>query len=111
MCDAANDEAVQTLRQRKHRPHKPLAVMFPLAGEDGLDGVREHLEVDEVTAAALTDPARPIVLARSRSDVSRDPIPKQGHRGFRRSTAVLSPHLAPGLKELGAFLPYSPLAP
>jgi hydrogenase maturation protein HypF len=91
LCDAANDEAVQRLRDRKRRPHKPLAVMFPLLGDDGLDAVREHLQLDEVTTAAITDPARPIVLLR------------------KRESFGLSASLAPGLSELGAFLPYSPL--
>ncbi len=91
ICDAACDEAVLRLRKRKHRPHKPLAVMFPFAGRDGLDAVREHLLPDPVTAAAITDPARPIVLMRKRDDCK------------------LSAHLAPALRELGAFLPYSPL--
>jgi hydrogenase maturation protein HypF len=91
VCDAANDGAVRRLRERKRRPHKPLAVMFPLRGADGLDAVREHLRVDAVCAAALLDPARPIVLTPMVSP-------------FR-----LSPRLAPGLAELGAFLPYSPL--
>ena len=91
ICDATNDAAVQRLRERKHRPDKPLAVMFPISGEDGLDAVRECLELDEVTAQAITDPARPIVLARKRDDFA------------------LSKLLAPGLQELGVFLPYSPL--
>jgi hydrogenase maturation protein HypF len=91
VCDAASDAAVQRLRARKQRPHKPLAVMFPLRGADGLDAVREQLDLDELAAAALSDPARPIVLARK-------------GRGFD-----LSPAVAPGLAELGAFLPYSPL--
>lgn len=29
MCDATNDEVLHTLRERKHRPTKPLAVMVP----------------------------------------------------------------------------------
>jgi hydrogenase maturation protein HypF len=91
VCDAADDDAVQRLRKRKHRPHKPLAAMFPLTGPDGLDAVREHLEPDACAAAALLDPARPIVL-----------VPKGPSFG-------LSLALAPGLRELGAFLPYSPL--
>jgi hydrogenase maturation protein HypF len=110
VCDAANDEAVRTLRQRKRRPHKPLAVMFPLAGEDGLDAVRAELDLDDVTARALLDPARPIVLAPCRSGFSRDDL--QDGRPFAAEAAptnALSPHLAPGLHELGAFLPYSPL--
>jgi hydrogenase maturation protein HypF len=91
MCDAANDRAVRTLRERKQRPHKPLAVMFPLHGDDGLDSVRESLEVDEVDARAITDPSRPIVLVR------------------KKASCKLSSLLAPGLNELGVFLPYSPL--
>jgi len=91
VCDAANDAAVARLRERKRRPHKPLAVMFPPQGADGLDSLRAELDLDDVTSAALLDPARPIVLAHKRTDFS------------------LSRHLAPGLSELGAFLPYSPL--
>jgi hydrogenase maturation protein HypF len=91
VCDAANDAAVQRLRKRKQRPHKPLAVMFPLRGTDGLDAVRAAVQLDELTARAILDPARPIVLARGREQTG------------------LSPLLAPGLRELGVFLPYSPL--
>jgi hydrogenase maturation protein HypF len=91
VCDAANDEAVATLRERKHRPDKPLAVMFPIRGEDGLDAVRDCLQLDDITADAIRDPARPIVLAR------------------KKANYFLSELLAPGLGELGVFLPYSPL--
>ena len=91
LCDATSDEAVQRLRVRKCRPHKPLAVMFPPAGDDGLDAVRAELAPDETEAAAIVDPARPIVLVR------------------RRDGGRLAPSVAPGLAEVGAFLPYSPL--
>ena len=91
MCDPANDAAVRRLRDRKHRPHKPLAVMFPQAGHDGLAIVREQVHLTQPEADACADPARPIVLARKRAD------------------SCLSAALAPGLVELGVFLPYSPL--
>jgi len=91
ICDAANDEAVQRLRRRKRRPHKPLAVMFPVRGSEDLDAILEHLDLCITAAQAIRDPARPIVLARRRDDCR------------------LSSALAPGLRELGAFLPYSPL--
>jgi hydrogenase maturation protein HypF len=91
ICNASNDAAVVRLRERKRRPHKPLAVMFPQAGADGLDVVRQSVGLSEAEARAVTDPARPIVLARKREDCG------------------LSEGVAPGLAELGVFLPYSPL--
>jgi hydrogenase maturation protein HypF len=91
VCDAADDVAVRRLRTRKQRPDKPLAIMVPQRGEDGLAAVGEHVLLSAAEAAACADPARPIVLAKRRADCR------------------LSPALAPGLAELGVFLPYSPL--
>lgn len=93
LCDAASDAAVARLRARKHRPDKPLAVMFP-AGEPGSDpttAAQAHLALDAAMQAALRSPARPIVLAP------------------RRPESFLSARIAPGLGEIGAMLPYSPL--
>jgi len=91
ICDAMNDAAVANLRQRKQRPDKPLAVMFPLSGDDGLDALRHHARLEECEARLIRSPARPIVL-------------------LRKSTAYsLAKNIAPGLGEIGAFLPYSPL--
>ena len=91
MCDARDDAAVTALRQRKQRPAKPLAVMFPLAGDDGLDVVRQHAKPTEAEAALLGSAGRPIVLT------------------AKRRNNGLAAAIAPGLSELGAFLPYSPL--
>jgi len=91
VCDATDDRAVRRLRERKLRPDKPLAVMFPMRDEDVMAVVREELEPDAVAESALLDPSRPIVLLR------------------KRAASSLSPALAPGLGELGVFLPYSPL--
>jgi hydrogenase maturation protein HypF len=91
VCDARNDDAVKGLRARKSRPHKPLAVMFPMRGADGLDAVREETQLNDVAAATLVDPVRPIVL-----------VP-------RRNDGRLAASIAPGLAEIGTFLPYSPL--
>jgi len=92
MCDATNAVAVEKLRQRKHRPDKPLAVMFPLSGTDGLDAVQSAVDLTTTETSLLSGPIRPIVLARKK-DV----------------TTELAANLAPGLRELGVFLPYSPL--
>ncbi len=91
LCDARHDPAIARLRRLKLRPHKPLAVMFPYAGADGLESVRAATTIDRTSAELLLDAARPIVLLQKRT-----PFP-------------LSEQLAPGLNEIGAFLPYSPL--
>jgi hydrogenase maturation protein HypF len=91
VCDALNDAAVRRLRERKQRPHKPFAVMFPLAGEDGLSHAREYVDFDEAEATIATGPMRPIMLV------------------SRRADCRLAPSVAPGLGEIGVFLPYSPL--
>jgi hydrogenase maturation protein HypF len=65
--------------------------MFPATGEDGLAAVRCEVSLTPPAAAALCSAARPIVLA------------------AKRASSRLSPNIAPGLAELGVFLPYSPL--
>lgn len=85
-CDAGSDTAVGALRRRKGRSDKPFAVMVA-----DLDEVRALADVDDVEAAALLSPARPIVLLR------------------RRVGAAVSDLVAPGASRLGVLLPYSPL--
>lgn len=91
MCNARNTAAVEELRCRKRRPHKPFAVMFPLAGHDGLRLIRDCVQLDNGAARLLKSPERPIVLAK------------------KSRTHGLADNVAPGLSELGVFLPYSPL--
>ena len=91
MCDASSVEAVAELRCRKQRPDKPLAVMFPIAGNDGLDVVRRHAILSDAELELLASPVRPIVLI------------------TRRPSSTLADNVAPALQEIGAFLPYSPL--
>ncbi|GAB4507662.1 MAG: carbamoyltransferase HypF [Sulfuricaulis sp.] len=91
MCDARNDIAIARLRAKKPRPHKPLAVMVPARGADGLEAVRAVAELTPEHEQWLRDPVRPIVL-----------VNKKLH-------APLSPRIAPGLREVGVMLPYSPL--
>jgi hydrogenase maturation protein HypF len=91
VCDARNDDAVKQLRKTKPRPHKPLAVMFPAPPGDSLASVNLYLVANEIEAQLLMSPARPIVLIQKR--LGND----------------LSSAIAPGLNEVGAMLPYSPL--
>jgi hydrogenase maturation protein HypF len=88
-CDATDDAAVQRLRERKHRPAKPFAVMCP-----DLAAVRRLCDVSAAEIALLEGSVRPIVLLRRRRD--------------RAATAVAD-SVAPGLEELGVMLPYTPM--
>ncbi len=85
-CDARDADAVARLRERKHRPHKPLAVMAA-----GMPVVEQLAEVDSVEAELLSSAARPIVLLRERAA-----------SGLARQVGAGSPLV-------GAMLPYAPL--
>jgi hydrogenase maturation protein HypF len=91
MCDARNAVAVAKLRLRKHRPDKPFAVMFPMRGADGLDAVQNAVQIAPDEAQRLLSPSRPIMLLR------------------KRKNPGVADNIAPGLNEIGVFLPYSPL--
>lgn len=91
LCDARNARAVERLRIRKCRPDKPLAVMFPLGAHDDCASVRKSVSLTYPESELLRSSARPIVLA------------------ARRDDCPLALNIAPGLDELGVFLPYSPL--
>lgn len=91
MCDARNSDAISRLRSRKPRPDKPLAVMFPSPVDAPLSVVEHYVNLDDRQRCALLGADRPILLA----DMHED--------------SDLSLKVAPGLNELGVFLPYSPL--
>jgi hydrogenase maturation protein HypF len=59
VCDAGSEPAIARLRRLKPRPAKPLAVMFPLEGEDGLDAVRRAAEPDRGGSGAAAFAAAP----------------------------------------------------
>jgi hydrogenase maturation protein HypF len=86
-CDARQPAAVAALRRRKRREQKPLAIM--VANPASLAGLAE---VTADAAAMLERPWRPIVL-----------LPKGPE-----CDAEL-PGVAPGVRWLGAMLPYTPL--
>jgi hydrogenase maturation protein HypF len=83
---ADDSNAVARLRQRKHRPSKPLAVMVRTP-EDAIT----IAELSESERAVLTSAENPIVLLRKRSGVS------------------LADNIAPGIHRLGVLLPTTPL--
>jgi hydrogenase maturation protein HypF len=87
-CDATRETAVARLRERKHRPAKPLAVMVA-----DLEAACDLCAVSDREAELLSGAIRPVVLLRTRPD---------GRLQLARS-------VAPGLGELGLLLPCTPL--
>lgn len=103
LCDARNDEAVQRLRDRKQRPHKPLAVMMD---ETQLEA---HVAVSIAERQLLLSSARPIVLLKKKGLVKKHGLVKQKALPNHKPRSDLSTLIAPGLTEIGVILPYSPL--
>ncbi len=91
MCDATSSDAVTRLRRHKHRPHKPLAVMFPASATAPFAQLSSSVKLNEHDKGFLLQPSRPILLLE------------------KRDSSVLSEQVSPGLNEVGVMLPYSPL--
>ncbi len=89
MADATNYLAINTLRERKQRPSKPLAVLYP-----SIQTAEKDLLLSEKEKEALQSIVSPIVLCRLKE---------------HPETGICSDIIAPGLRKIGAMLPYSPL--
>ena len=85
-CDAYNEDAVRRLRELKHRPAKPFAVMMKSS-----DVVRAHCEMLPLQEEILKGHQKPIIL-----------LERKDGSGLARS-------VAPGNPKLGVMLPYAPL--
>jgi hydrogenase maturation protein HypF len=85
-CDALSPEAVERLRRRKYREDKPFAMMA-----NSVEVVERHCFVSEAERSLLLSERRPIVLLEKRPDSN------------------IAAAVAPGAKNLGFMLPYSPL--
>lgn len=84
--DAANELALKTLRKRKQRPAKPLALMAK-----NLEQIEQFCLINAAEKAALQSAAAPIVLLE------------------RRPNCPLSSIIAPNQNLIGFMLPYTPL--
>ncbi|GAA2453865.1 carbamoyltransferase HypF [Actinomadura vinacea] len=83
---ADHEHAVRELRARKHREDKPFAVMAP-----GEAAARTLVRLDPAAARVLTGIRRPVLLAP------------------RLPGAPVADAVAPGNRDLGVMLPYTPL--
>jgi hydrogenase maturation protein HypF len=85
-ADALNSRAVQRLRRRKRRDHKPFAMMA-----DSIERIKEYAIISGAAGRLLSSPQSPIVL-----------LPK-------KSGSPIAPSVAEGVKTYGFMLCYAPL--
>jgi hydrogenase maturation protein HypF len=83
--DALNNEAVERLRKRKRRDHKPFAMMAC-----SIEEIKEHAIVNDSAGKLLKSPQSPIVL-----------MPKKN--------SAIAPSVACGVDTFGFMLCYAPL--
>ncbi len=86
-CDSTNEKAIITLRERKKRLNRPLAIMVPT-----LEAAKEWGVISEIEEKVLKSAAAPIVILKQKENTN---FPLQA--------------LAPNLKSIGVMLAYTPL--
>lgn len=84
--DAKNDSAVRKLRERKHRDHKPFAMMAA-----NVEKIREYAQVAETAGALLESVESPVVLLK------------------KRRPNTIAPSVAAGVDTFGFMVCYGPL--
>lgn len=97
-CDATQETAVQKLRQRKKRYHKPFALMAR-----DIEIIEQYCPVNAKEKELLTSSAAPIVLLQIKG---RD---GDGENLFTPNSLHIAPSVASGQNTLGFMLPYTPL--
>ncbi len=85
-CDAQNEYAVDCLRKRKKRPHKPFAIMAK-----NLELIREICDIGDAEEKILISNKKPIVLL------------------YKNANYYLPESIAPDMKRVGIMLPYTPI--
>jgi hydrogenase maturation protein HypF len=88
-CDANNKKVIQKLRQLKHRPTKPFALIFP-----NLEMVKKEVEISKMESMELKSVVAPIVILNLKNTTATN-----------LQLEVIAPHL----NQIGVMLPYTPL--
>ena len=86
VCDARNTTAIKSLRENKHRPTKPLAVMFK-----NITSIKKVASLSKKDEKLILSKERPIVIV------------------TKKENSILSELIAPKIDRIGVFLPYTPL--
>ncbi|GGK54975.1 MULTISPECIES: carbamoyltransferase HypF [Flavobacteriaceae] len=85
-CNAEDPKVIQKLRDKKHRPHKPFAVLYP-----SLEVLQKEVILNENQLKSLTSAELPINI-----------VSLENYNG-----KIALKEVAPGLNQLGIMLPYT----
>jgi hydrogenase maturation protein HypF len=86
VCDANNRDSIQQLRERKNRPSKPLALMFP-----SIESLENEVDIKPVERDTFLSIESPIVLLKIKTE-----------------SGLPMDLIAPGLQYIGAMQAYTP---
>ncbi len=111
-CDATQETAVQKLRDRKKRYHKPFALMAR-----DITVIEEYCTPNAKEKELLESPAAPIVLMQKKGledTVTREKLLtpnfcRDAINGVSTTPNSIAHSVAPGQNTLGFMLPYTPL--
>ena len=109
-CDAANEAAVQRLRQLKARPMKPFAVMMR-----DLEVVGRECKLEPEMEPLLTGPQKPIILIPRRHDSAESAeLDSNIQEEIKTNSQIrhrlrIAASVAPDNPNLGVMLPYTPV--
>lgn len=89
LCDAHQEKTIQRLRQKKQRPKKPFAVLYP-----DMNSVQRDFLISAQEITHLQHPSAPIILLKPKKETENK---------------VALQAIAPGLNTIGVMLPSNPL--
>jgi hydrogenase maturation protein HypF len=89
MCDATQKETISRLRQLKHRPTKPFAILYP-----SIESIEKDVKLTQQESEALESNVAPIVLCELKA---------------KTDSGLCTDLIAPKLNKLGVMLPSNAL--
>jgi hydrogenase maturation protein HypF len=89
LCKANDSGTIQLLRDRKHRPAKPFAVLYP-----NIEMISNDFILNKEEKNLLESKEAPIVVLYPKNEAN---------------DALVTKNIAPGLSRIGIMIPYSPL--
>jgi len=85
LCSAASPRAIQLLRHRKRRPHKPFAILYPT-----IEAIQNHFHIHKNEEELLCSKEAPVVLLQPAAEAFNHVCLKEIAPGLNRIGVMLS---------------------